>query len=229
MNNLSKKRSYLTLLKENTSFFKFVGITLLIILFFLSPLLTTPIYHFTPRYGAEVSERLWKITIYLASLLTNFLLTAATLLVVWVLNMAWIYIVNAVKGLCCLRNLRYLPVTVEEIKSLNLSLPELFVKLAQMETFCAITDCNRIIGGYEKDIRPVEWAPLIGNFGQINKEVAKNIMKCYSVDLNEANKRSTLTAVRSAYTKAFGESYGAERAFQYCLEAFVPTLADIER
>ena len=223
MNNLSKKRSYLTLLKENTDFFKFVGIALLIILFFLSPLLTAPIYssYFSQP---ETLGKVGIVEIYIMTLFINFLLTVATVLVAWFLNIAWIYIFNAVKGLCCLRNLRYLPVTVEEIKSLNLSLPELFVKLAQMETVYVIAYCNRIVGGYEKDFQSIEWAPLIGNFDQINKEVAKNIMKCYSEDLNKANKDDTFTELLNAYTKTFGESYGAEKTFRYCLKAFVPTL-----
>lgn len=225
LKNISKKRSYFDVLNENTNIVRDIKFIVLALLFFLTfyyaPILTQKIILF---FNSNAFSDMSKDTSYLLCMLINGLISFIAVICIAIIEFAVEKLSYAVSVLRCLKNLQYLPTTVDDIEKLNLTLPELFVELstAEMVRYCEMSKEKWL--GFDKHIKFITDAVTTHGITQFNKETADAIRRYYKKELSKKN----FAEIRIIFQKVFMESLGTDsytvygEVFEKCLKAFVP-------
>ena len=224
LRNISKKRSCFDVLNKNTNIvngFKSIALILLVLgVFFCVPILTRKIIiFFDPSAFSGIEDGS-----YLLCMFTDFFIVGIAAICITIIEVAIEKLSYTVGVLHCLKNLQYLPATVDDIKNLNLTLPELFVELSKAEIVNYYEIAKMKWFGFDMHIKFLTDAVTTRGVAEFYEQTAKAIHKCYKAELSKKNLVETQTVLRQAFVESLGTDCYAvyEEVFGKCLKAFVP-------
>lgn len=225
LKNISKKRSYFDVLNENTNIVKDIKAIVLALLilgaFCYAPILTRKIILF---FNSNAFSDMSKDSSYILCMLINGLISFIAVICIAIIEFAVEKLSYAVSVLRCLKNLQYLPTTVDDIEKLNLTLPELFVELSKAEMVKYYEMSKEKWLGFDKHIKFITDAVTTRGITKFNEETADAIRRYYKKELSKKNFAEMRIILQKAFMKSLGTDYYTvyDEVFEKCLKAFVP-------
>lgn len=219
----TKKHSYFGLLKDYTDIFADILVIVLFAFLFFMPFVIEKILkclHLTKAFFYAKG-----FVISMGIIFVAFIIIVLFFIVIELFSK----IICGIKCLICLKNLKYLPVTKNEISELNLRIDELFIKLVKAETFYGWSHKYE----HESTYFPGKHLCFLDSFSfchinQINYDIASNIRKCYRDAFEHKNITANFLLLRDTFKRTFADSrlYRDElsEAFKKYAFLFVPEL-----